>query len=252
MLRSFAVIPGLAALILVPALCAGGAEPTGDEILRKVDEVFQAPRDKVAETRTELVDLERDARKTRMLKLWEKGQSKRLTKFLSPADQRGIAFLSLPGEVMYLYLPAFKKTRRIASHVKNRNFAGTDFTYEDMEAKEYAVKWRAERVPDAEDDEHYVIDETLRPGQTSDYGRLRMWVRRDNFYPTRTEYYDRGGNLIKVMTLSDIRQIDGYWEAMTKTMEDLRAKHKSIMTIEKVEFDTGLEDSVFTEAFLKR
>jgi hypothetical protein len=56
----------------------------------------------------------------------------------SPASEAGIAFLSLPDDLMYLYMPAFGRERRIASHVKNQSFAGTDFSYEDMEAREYA------------------------------------------------------------------------------------------------------------------
>ncbi|NIM57731.1 MAG: outer membrane lipoprotein-sorting protein, partial [Candidatus Aminicenantes bacterium] len=62
----------------------------------------------------------------------QKGSEKRMIKFLSPADQKGIAFLDLPNDMMYLYLPAFKKVRRIAAHIKNQKFAGTDMTYDDL------------------------------------------------------------------------------------------------------------------------
>lgn len=55
-------------------------------------------------------------------------------RFLSPAD-KGIAFSSHHIRFFYLSLVS-RKTRRIASHVKNTRFAGTDYTYEDLEAKQ--------------------------------------------------------------------------------------------------------------------
>jgi outer membrane lipoprotein-sorting protein len=151
---------------------------------------------------------------------------------------------------MYLYLPAFKKTRRIASHVKNQRFAGTDFSYEDMEARRYSEKWNAKRLADEGGD--FVLELTLKAGQTSEYTRLKMWVGQDNFYSRRTEYYDRAGQLYKVMTLSDIRQLGGYWEAFEKTMQDVRTQHASRMTISEAKFDTGIPDSHFTEQYLSR
>jgi len=67
----------------------------------------------------------------------------------------GIAFLSLPDDVMYLYLPAFHKIRQIASHVKNQNFAGTDFTYDDLSAFRMAEKHTAVMI--SQDGKYYVV-----------------------------------------------------------------------------------------------
>ncbi|NIR52116.1 outer membrane lipoprotein-sorting protein, partial [candidate division KSB1 bacterium] len=65
----------------------------------------------------------------RRMEIYQKESEKRLVRFLAPADQRGISFLSLPDEIKYLYLPAFRRVRRIASHMENQKFAGTDFSY---------------------------------------------------------------------------------------------------------------------------
>ncbi|MEW6515351.1 MAG: outer membrane lipoprotein-sorting protein [candidate division FCPU426 bacterium] len=239
---------GLACLLLAAPLALAAEETlTGGQILSKVDDVFMAPKDKTVTTTMVLRDKQGNE-KTRTLRLEEKGQDKRLTKFLTPKDQKGIAFLSLPGERMYLYLPAFKKTRRIASHVKNQRFAGTDFSYEDMEPKRYSEKWNAQRLPDEGD--AYVLELALKPGQTSEYSRIKMWVGQDNFYTRRSEYYDQSQQLYKVMTLSDIRQQGGYWEAFEKTMQDVRTQHESRMKTDEIKFDTGIPDSHFTEQYL--
>ena len=45
---------------------------------------------------------------------------------------RTIGFLVLAEDSMYIYLPEFHRTRRIASSNKKDPFMGSDFSYEDM------------------------------------------------------------------------------------------------------------------------
>ncbi|HAX61824.1 MAG TPA: outer membrane lipoprotein-sorting protein, partial [Elusimicrobia bacterium] len=169
---------------------------------------------------------------------------------LSPASQKDIAFLSLPDDITYLYLPAFKKVRRIASHVKNTKFAGTDFTYEDMEAKRYSEKYIPELLK--KDEEHYILQLKPKEGLKTDYSKLIMRVRMDNFYPTKIEHYDKGKKLYKVMTREKIEKIGKYWVSKESEMDDLQAKHKTKMIIVDVKFDLELSDQIFTERYLSR
>lgn len=238
-----------ALLLLSPMAFCQEQSLTGQAILEKVDQLFSMPKDKKSVTELTLIN-DSGKEKKRTLMLLEKGNERRISKFLSPAGQKGIGFLSLPDDVMYLYLPAFKKTRRIASHIKNRKFAGTDFSYEDLEVKDYAGKWNARLIETT--DTVYKLKLTIKEGQTTEYGYLIMEVGKDNFYPTKTSYFDKGNNPYKLMTFNDIRQVNGYWEAQEKVMEDLKKKHKSKMRYLELAFDVGLKDSQFTEEYLKR
>jgi outer membrane lipoprotein-sorting protein len=222
---------------------------TATQILEKVDDVINAPPDQDLRINLILID-KKGKEKMREISMLQKGSDKRMVKFLSPADQRGIAFLSLPGDIMYLYLPAFNKVRRIASHVKNTQFAGTDFTYEDMEAIRFSEKYLPELLKKEED--HYVLQLKSREGMKSDYSKLIVWVRMENFYPTKIEYYDKGDTLYKIMIREKIEKVDGYWISRESEMEDLKAEHKTRMIIVDVKFDSGLSDDKFTERYLSR
>jgi len=222
---------------------------TGGQILEKVDDVINAPKDQDLRIKLILID-KKGKEKIREMSMLQKGSDKRMVKFLSPADQRGIAFLSLPGDIMYLYLPAFKKVRRIASHVKNTKFAGTDFTYEDMEAKRYSEKYVPELLKKEED--HYILQLKPREGVKTDYSKLIMWVRTDNFYPTKIEHYDKGDKLYKIMIREKIEMVNGYWVSRESEMEDLKAEHKTKMIIADIKYDSGLSDNRFTTRYLKR
>lgn len=222
---------------------------TASQILSKVDDVINAPKDQDLRIRMILID-KKGKEKSREMSMMQKGSDKRMVKFLSPADQKGISFLSLPNDVMYLYLPAFKKIRRIASHVKNTKFAGTDFSYEDMEAIRYSDKYSSELL--RKEDNHYVLELIPKEGVKTDYSKLTMWIRDDNFYPTKVEHCDKGSKLFKIMIRDEIVKIDGYWISKVSEMQDLKAEHQTKMIIEEVKFDSGIPDGKFSKRNLKR
>lgn len=237
--------------ILIICLTAWSQETKLDaqDILNGIDEVTNTPKDQKMTIQITLTDKD-NKEEFRELAILQKGYDKRMAKFNSPASQKGIAFLSLPDDVMYLYLPAFKKTRRIASHVKNTKFAGTDFTYEDMEAKKYSEKWIPEFVKNG--DNLFVLSLTPKKDVKSDYSKLIMHVRTDNFYPVRIEHFDKGGTLVKIMTREMIEKVDGYWVSKDYRMEDLKTKHKTKMLIQEVIFDSDIQDDTFSERYLSR
>ncbi len=219
------------------------------QILEKVDEVLNAPKDRESKIKLTMID-SKGRIEEREMSMHQKGSNKRLVKFLAPAEYKGIGFLSLPNEIMYLYLPAFGKTRRIASHVKNTKFAGTDFTYEDMEAKRYSDGWSPEFLK--KEDGQFVLLLTPKPQTKTDYSKTIMWVRSENFYPSKVELYDKRGKLYKVITMEKLEKIGNYWISKELKMEDLKTGRKTTMSTLEIKLDSGLSNELFTERYLMR
>jgi len=219
------------------------------KIVAKADSVVNAPQDQKATMKMILIN-KNGNEKHREAEFLQKGDEKRIMRFTAPADQKGIAFLGLPNDVQYLYMPAFHKVRRIASHVKNTKFAGTDFTYDDLSSFKYSEDYNAKLL--SEDNQFWILELTPKPGVKKDYGKLKMWVRKDNYYPAKVEFYDKGGNLWKVMERRQIEKMGKYWVSKEMEMKDLKEQHSTIMKLENVEFDTGLSDKLFTQRYLKR
>lgn len=222
---------------------------TGDEILKKVDQTANAPKDRVATLKMVLVDKDGN-KKERELRMWQKGDQKRLIRFLSPADVSGVGFLSLAEEQMYLYMPAFKKIRRIASHIKNESFMGTDFSYDDIAQIKYADDYTAKIFEESET--HYVLELSSKPKSDADYSKLKMWVDKKTYVYDKIEHYDKEGKLQKVLTARKIKQVDNYWTPQEMEMHDVQKEHKTTMLFTKMQYDTGLEDKFFTQRYLKR
>lgn len=251
-MRFITTLPLAALLWVFAAAAPAQAQDTGltaEQIMDRVDDSINGPKDQSYTMRLVLTD--KDGReKVREMIMMQKGRDRRLVRFTAPADQRGIAFLSLPGDLQYLYLPAFNKSRRIAGHVKNTTFAGTDFTYADLEAGKWSEKWAP--AIKSRDAETTLLELTPKPGTASEYSRQLVTVRNDCSYPVRIEMYGKSGTLTKVLVREDLKQVQGYWVSMDTTMEDVRKQHKTRMVVSDLKLDTGIADGKFTERYLSQ
>lgn len=236
-------------LISAALVSAQTQELSALEVLRKSDAVINAPKDQDIKMKLILIDANGDEME-RELSMLQKGGEKRIIKFLAPADQRGIAFLDLPNDMMYLYLPAFKKIRRIAGHIKNQKFAGTDMSYDDMGTLNYAEEYDSKFIEWTE--EVFILELTPKQGIKKDYSKLKMWIRRDNFYQIKIEYYDKSRKLVKRMERRRVEKVGDYWLAKEFEIHDLRNEHRTRAVLMDVKFDTGLKDKIFTQRYLKR
>ncbi|MFQ6618461.1 MAG: outer membrane lipoprotein-sorting protein [Fidelibacterota bacterium] len=239
----------IACLLLLSTGLLHGQELTGDEIMKRVERTLTAPSDQVLVEKLTLVEAD-GTQKSREIKLFQKGKEKRLIVFTSPKEIEGVSFLSISSERMYLYMPAFRKVRRIASAVKNENFMGTDFSYEDLSETEFSKKYSIKLLNSNSD--NYILE--LVPEKDSDvsYSRLIMTVDRISYYYRKTEFYDKRGRLKKVMTADDIVKKDGYWIAKKIVMKNVISEHRTEMELISVKYDTGLSDDLFSIRNLKK
>jgi outer membrane lipoprotein-sorting protein len=215
-------------------------------ILKNMDDVMYSPKDLTGVNKIILID-KNGKQESREATVQQKGNDMRMLRFTAPASQAGIAVLSLPNDVMYLYLPAFGKERRISTSVKSQNFAGTDFSYDDMEAKPYTNKYTPKLLKT--DATGFVLE--LTPKGQSDYSKLVVTINKANFYPEAMDYYDKGNNKVKEAKYI-FKKVGNYWNAEEIEMTDLKKNHKTKMQMSDVKYDTGLSNDEFTVRKLKQ
>ena len=235
----------LTVLIIAGSLFTANAQDASP-ILKKMDDVMYSPKDMTGKNKIVLID-KNGKQEIREATIQQKGNDKRIFRFTSPASQVGIAVLSLPNDIMYLFLPAFGKERRISTSVKSQNFAGTDFSYDDMEAKPYSEKY----TPKLLKTEGNVFVLELTPKGQSDYSKIIVNVNKTNFYPESMEYYDKGNTKIKEAKYT-FKKVGNYWNASEIEMSDLKKNHKTKMQMSDVKYDQGLTDDDFSVRKLKQ
>lgn len=212
-------------------------------VLKKMDEVMYASKDQTVKLKMTLVD-KAGKESVREAESYQKGNDKRIFRFTSPASQANIAFLSLPDEVMYIYLPAYQKERRIASHIKNQGFSGTDFSYDDMESKLYSERYDAVSVKT--EGNNYILEIVPKPTNKTDYSKMVLTMGKNNYYPINVKYYDKAGKQVKELNNTKIEQKGKYWTATEFEMKDLRKGTKTKMQFTSIEFDKGISDDEFS------
>ncbi len=184
------------------------------------------------------------------------GDQKYFIYFFQPADVKDMTFMVYKypkkDDDRWLFVPAINMVRRIAAQDKRSSFVGSDFTYEDISGR------------DIEDDTHaiskeekignrdcYVIKSTPKAADV-DYSYKLSWIDKTNFLPLKEEYYDRKGELYKVFTADEIKDIKGFPTATKRTMKNLQSGHRTEVTFSKTDYNIGIEDSLFSERYLKQ
>lgn len=228
----------LLAIMAASALSASAQDAS--TLLGNMDKVLYAPKDMTGTNKIILID-QNGKEEVREADVKQKGTDKRIMRFTAPASQAGIAVLALPDDVMYMYLPAFGRERRISASVKNQNFAGTDFSYDDMEPIPYADKYDPKLI--GTDATTYELE--LTPKGRSDYSKIIVHINKTDYYPETMEYYDKGNTKSKVATYT-FKKIGNYWSTAEIEMKDLKKDHVTRMQTTNVEYDTGLSDDEFT------
>ncbi|MFH1809460.1 MAG: outer membrane lipoprotein-sorting protein [Pseudomonadota bacterium] len=240
------------ALLVVLGLLGLAAPGRSDEaldILKRVDASFGEAKDQTSTMKMVLEDAEGKT-KERQLSVQQKGAQLRMVKFQSPAEVKGVAFLTLSDDEMYLYMPEFGKVRRIASHLKNDTFMGTDFSYSDMGASDYARRYDGTLLK--KEGTQATLELKPKKGQDSPYSKLLLVVDLERNQALKVEHFDKAGQPWKVMEYDKVEKISGRWVPRLITMRDLKKKHATRMEMVEIQFDTGLKDSDFSQRKLKR
>lgn len=194
--------------------------------------------------------------RTKTLEVTDDGD-KSLNVFDHPRDVKGTAFLSFSHPVgaddQWLYLPALKRVKRIASRNKSGPFMGSEFAYEDLasfEVEKYTYKFLREE--ECAGGNCFVVEQ-YPVDKYSGYTRLVSWIDDQEYRTWKTEYYDRRNSLLKTLTVLDFNQyLDKYWRATGMKMVNHQTKKETELAWNEYQFRTGLTEADFNKNTLKR
>lgn len=182
---------------------------------------------------------------------------KSLVLFEKPRDIEGTALLShariLDADNQWLFLPALKRVKRISSSNKSGPFVGSEFAFEDFTAIELnKFDYRYIGTENCGELQCDVI-ERLPRYENSGYRKQIAWVDRTAYQIRKVEFYDRRGDLLKVLELRDYRQYDNrFWRAHLLSMTNIQTKKQTDLIYQDYEFGADLSESDFVKGRLSR
>ncbi|WP_102798227.1 outer membrane lipoprotein-sorting protein [Bowmanella denitrificans] len=254
------LISALLSLLMVAQVQAQSAEEKGLAIAKERKSRDLGWQDSQADASMILRTANRQEIERRMrlltLEMQDDGD-KGLTIFDQPADVKGTAFLNYSHAVepdeQWMYLPALKRVKRIASKNKSGPFMGSEFAFEDLssfEVEKFSYKYlRDEKC----DDQDCFVVEQIPAYEHSGYTRLVTWLDKAHYRAHKVEFYDRKNSLLKTLTMHDYQlYLDKYWRPMKLSMQNHQTRKSTDLVTHELSFRTGLTEDDFSQAALKR
>lgn len=239
----------LAALALAMLATTPAHATTVEEVLAIADANLTSVKD---QTYTASLEVVRDGRTIKTIEFIArlKGLNKRLVRFTAPGDVRDMAILTTDDGLMYVYMPAYKRVRRVASHVRNQGFMGTDISPEEMGNAALSVGWNARIIK--EDPESWVLEMIPGPDNETSYSKRVVTVSRKQRGVSRIESFDSTGRMVKTEDRSEWKSFGPVRIPTRFVVRDLLTGSTTIMRFEGCEVNQGLPDSAFTRRALMR
>lgn len=229
--------------------------PTGRELIDKMTERMK--QENVRSRSSQTIETSSGQLRTFLYESYaaDKGE-KVLMRYQEPASVKGQAFLMLNNaDDIWTYFPRTGRVRKLASHAKKQKVQGGDFTYEDLGSGD---TWKEEYEPKNLGEDSYEeipcwkLELMGIPEKDPAYPRILIWVRHDDSYPLKMDYYSEKGRVQKTLFLKDIRDVEGTPTAHKMIMKNLEDDTETRMEVLEMTYEWEPPKGFFSERNLKK
>jgi len=177
--------------------------------------------------------------------------------FQSPSNVAGTRFLTMDtasgGTDQWIFLPELGRVRRIAASESSGSFMGTDFSYDDISAVDREASLDNHRLLREETLNGracYVIESTPKDSSFQ-YSKTISWIEKERYLSYKVELYNRRGELVKIMEMSDFRDVQGRLTPMQTKISTVGAGTFTTIYMEIIRYNDAIPERVFTTAYLE-
>jgi outer membrane lipoprotein-sorting protein len=225
--------------------------PSGDEILKKVDENMFSDA-KIVESK--MVIHGRRETRTVESKSWQRGTNESYTEFLAPARERGTKMLKLK-DMLWEYSPSTDRTIMISGHLLRQSVMGSDLSYEDMMDDPHLPNMYSATISlqdTLNGRECWVLDLKAKKEDIA-YDHRRIWVDKGRYVLLRENLYAKGGKLLKTVDVREVMKVQNHWLAKSVLYKDvLKEGEGTEFYMDSVTLDAKIPDYLFSKAALRR
>lgn len=237
-------------LLTFSAVLSAQSYPSGKYILDKIDENMSA-KSRITTARME-INTARGVR-TMESKSWTEGSEKAFTEYLAPAREKGTKMLKMNNQ-LWIFSPATDRIIQISGHMLRQSVMGSDMSYEDMMndtplLEQYKAEVTGEVLVDSR--KCWIVKlSAIKP--EVNYQVQQMWVDQERNVPLKVELYAKSGKLLKQITFTDVKKVQGRWFPMTMVYKDMLKEGRGTkMMFLQIQLDANIPAGVFNKSSLK-
>jgi hypothetical protein len=154
----------------------------------------------------------------------------------------------------WMFLPSFKRVKRISSANRTGSFMGSEFAYEDLgspEISKYSYRWQRDEA--CGDGLTCYVNERTPTDKRSGYSRQLVWMDTEHYRPWKIEFYNRQGALLKTLVFTGYQEyLNRFWRASAMRMDNHQTGKSTDLVWQDYQFKTGVDTRRFKKTHLKR
>jgi len=181
--------------------------------------------------------------------------------FTAPADTAGTGILMFSYEEasgkdddQWLYLPALRQSRRIATNSKEGPFLGTDFSFADIERlRVNDYQYQHQGMVELDGRQLHKISASTADGlenPRTGYNRRTIYVDAERQLIIKDEFY-REGRHIKTFEVTGLEQVDGFWTVTEARMSNHVDGGFTRLIRKETSYNQGIASRLFNERTLR-
>ena len=242
-----------AAVVALVAATAGAAEdPAARDLVKKT--LDNVPKKSLQATGT----LSSNRGWTREMRLYRKdigGVDAVFMDVTSPQDVAGTRFLMKDrvegADEQYIYIPAVKRAIKVSAETRKQPFLGSDFYVADMVKPDInAYEYTFAGEEDVGGRKTKLVQATPKNPEEELYAKTITAIDPQELLAVRTQFFDKKGQLFKVLTVKKIEKIDGNWTPLEQEMADQQSSTSSLLVVKEVKYGVDLQDGMFDRSYM--
>ena len=245
----------LAAALILLATASSAAEL---DIKDLVDRANKALRGDSSRGRLTMTIETPDWKRSIEVEGWNKDRTMAYIVIRAPVKDRGETTLRRKNE-MWLWMPKVERVIKIPPTMMHSSWQGSDFTYEDIVKADSIVKDYTHKLLSTKHEDGrtvYHIEAMPKPDAPVVWGKVITDVGLyddQSVVPLLEEDYSERGELIRTITLSDVKIMGGRRvPSKLVCVPALKAGQRTTLVYQELEFDLPLKDDFFSYQRLQK
>lgn len=227
-------------------------EMSAKEIVKKANDLTQGLSN---EGEMEMI-IERETwSRTVSMKTWSLGQKYSMIYITAPARDKGQVFLKR-GKDMWNWMPTVSRMIKIPPSMMSQGWMGSDFTNDDLvKVNSIVVDYTHKIIGEEKINGYECYRVELIPLENAAivWGKVEMWIEKNNFYTLKADYFDEDMKIVNRMLGLDIKDMGGRKLPTRLEMIPMdKEGQKTIMITKKQVFDIDVAPSFFTQQNMKK
>ncbi|KAA3633785.1 MAG: outer membrane lipoprotein-sorting protein [Calditrichaeota bacterium] len=189
------------------------------------------------------------------LDIEEGGRQNYFTYFKKPSDVARTTFMvhksNGSNDLRWIYIPSIDLIKPISADDKNSSFVGSDFTYEDVSGRHWLEDNHTLKGEEKIGDKDVYVIESIPKEEYKGFARKVSYIDKATKLPLKEEYFDKKDNLEREFTAENIEVIDGFTTITVRKMNNVKKGGHTVVTFNKITYNQGLKEDIFTERYLK-